>query len=62
MSDDFMKIVEVVQATGKAPVNPAQTTSTTTLTAKIVTEGLQPTAKTYRFTANESSKTDSNND
>lgn len=61
MSDDFMKIVEVVQATGKAPISPAQTTATTP-TAKIVTEGLQPTAKTYRFTANESNKTNSNND
>ena len=61
MSDDFMKIVEVVQSTGKAPISPAQTT-TTAPTAKIVTEGLQPTAKTYRFTANKSNKTNPNND
>lgn len=61
MSDDFMKIVKVVQTTGKAPVEPAKT-STITPTAKVVTEGLQPTAKTYRFTANECDKTKPDND
>lgn len=60
MSDEFSKIIKVVQTTGKAPDTTVQSSTTAIPTAKLVTESLEPTAKTYRFTANEAEDTTNN--
>ncbi len=49
MSDEFLKTIQTIQATGQAPVNQTQTTKDSTSSAKLITESKQPTNKTYRF-------------
>ncbi len=58
MSDEFLKIVKEVQQTGKAPQPTKAETSTTTSSAKIVQEGLNPSTKYFRFVQDSRKKED----